>query len=161
MGKAPTSGRAGVRPTARPVPRGRAPAERRIVVGVDGSDASTRALEWAADEAMRAGATLEVHTAYGPGGVLTTPATTERAMRRLVDQSVGLVRQVTPEVDVVGITHEESPVNALIEASRGADLLVVGSRGRGGFTGLLLGSVSQQCAVHAHCPVVIVRPTDQ
>ncbi len=159
---AKASGRAAsVRPAARRVPRGRAPAEHRIVVGVDGSEGSTRALEWAAAEATRAGAALEVHTAYGPGGVLATPATTERTMRRLVDQSVDHVHQVAPGVEAVGVTHEGSPVTALIEASLGADLLVVGSRGRGGFTGLLLGSVSQQCAVHAHCPVVIVRPKDQ
>lgn len=156
------SGRAaGTRPAARRVPRGHPPAEHRIVVGVDGSEGSTRALEWAAAEAARAGAALEVHTAYGPGGVLATPATTERAMRRLVEQSVDHVHQVAPDVKALGVTHEGSPVTALIEASHGADLLVVGSRGRGGFTGLLLGSVSQQCAVHAHCPVVIVRPKDR
>jgi nucleotide-binding universal stress UspA family protein len=128
------------------------------VVGIDGSEGSTRALEWAAAEAARTGAMLEVHTAYGPGGVLTTPATTERTMRRLVDQSLARVQEVAPKVHAVGVTHEGSPVSALIDASQGADLLVVGSRGRGGFAGLLLGSVSQQCALHAHCPVVIVRP---
>ncbi|MHB1584517.1 MAG: universal stress protein [Acidimicrobiales bacterium] len=149
-----------MRAAARPVPHGPAPATRRIVVGVDGSDGSTQALEWAAGEAGRTGATLELHTAYGPGGVLTTPASTERAMRRLVEQSTAHVHESAPNVDTVGLTHEGSPVTALIDASRGAELLVVGSRGRGGFAGLLLGSVSQQCAVHAHCPVVIVRPTD-
>lgn len=151
----------GMEVAARPVPHGPTQAPRRIVVGVDGSDGSTRALEWAAAEAAHTGATLEIHTAYGPGGVLTTPASTERAMRRLIDQSVAHVHQAAPSVDTVGFTHEGSPITALIEASRGAELLVVGSRGRGGFAGLLLGSVSQQCAVHAHSPVVIVRPVDR
>jgi nucleotide-binding universal stress UspA family protein len=59
---------------------------------------------------------------------------------------------------VVGVTHQEHPASALIEASDGADLLVVGSRGLGGFRGLLLGSVGHQCVLHARCPVVIIRP---
>jgi nucleotide-binding universal stress UspA family protein len=60
-------------------------------------------------------------------------------------------------VTTISGTHERTPAKALIEASDGADLLVVGSRGLGGFKGLLLGSVSQQCSHHARCPVTIVR----
>ena len=59
------------------------------------------------------------------------------------------------------MTHEGSPAEILIEASRDADLLVVGSRGLGGFKGLLLGSVSQQCSQHARCPIVIVGPHEE
>jgi len=67
------------------------------------------------------------------------------------------VAKLAPGVTTVGHTHEESPAVVLIEASEGADLLVVGSRGLGGFKGLVLGSVSQQCSHHARCPITIVR----
>jgi nucleotide-binding universal stress UspA family protein len=56
------------------------------------------------------------------------------------------------------VVTEGSPARTLLDEARGADLLVVGSRGRGGFAGLLLGSVSQHCVHHAPCPVVVVRP---
>jgi nucleotide-binding universal stress UspA family protein len=132
----------------------------RVVVGIDGSEGSNRALEWAAIEAARSGAVLEVHAVYGPGYVFVTPHEVERAMQRLLDDAGKHIADVAPGVAFKGVIQQGSAAQSLIESSKGADLLVVGSRGRGGFSGLLLGSVSQQCSLHAHCPIVIVRPPE-
>ncbi len=129
----------------------------RIVVGIDGSERSMRALDWAAVQAQRCGAVLDVQTAYEPGYEFITPDEVDRTMQRRIAEAEARVASVAPGVAVTGGTHQASPAAVLIEASEGADLLVVGSRGHGGFTGLLLGSVSAQCSLHAHCPVTIVR----
>lgn len=129
----------------------------RIVVGVDGSAGGIRAAEWAAAEAARCDGTLEIHTAYRPGYVFVTEEDVREAMQQVVDEATAAAAVVAPGVTVSGATHEATPARTLIEASRDADMLVVGSRGRGGFAGLLLGSVSQQCSLHAHCTTVIVR----
>ena len=152
----------------------------RIVVGVDGSEGSRRALRWAAREASMRGAPLEVVHVYETERVSPTfaydetmdPAVwqkaredVEAAARRGAEHAQRLVDTLVAELDD-GVTAEGVAIEGaraaevLIERSRGAELLVVGSRGRGGFTSLLLGSVSQQCAHHAQCPVVIIRPTD-
>jgi nucleotide-binding universal stress UspA family protein len=131
---------------------------KRVVVGIDGSEGSNRALEWAADQAGRTGAILEVHASYGPGYVFITAQEVHQSLQQLIDEAANHIATVAPGVTFKGVTHEEPAAKVLIEASEGADLLVVGSRGLGGFSGLLLGSVSQQCSLHAHCPVVIVRP---
>jgi nucleotide-binding universal stress UspA family protein len=128
----------------------------RVVVGIDRSESSMRALDWAAAEAERTGAVLEIQTAYEPGYVHVTQEEVQRGMDRLVEHAAAHVATIAPGVVTIGKTHEQSPAEVLIEASEGADLLVVGSRGLGGFKGLLLGSVSQQCAHHAHCPLTIV-----
>jgi len=134
---------------------GRAAPLRRVVVGVDGSEGSTMALEWAAAEAGRNGAVLEVLAVYDTGK-------SQRAMELVIENAVAHVATVAPGVVVKGVTQEGFPATVLIEASRGADLLVVGARGFGGFTGhLLLGSVSQQCSQHAHCPVVVVPALEE
>jgi nucleotide-binding universal stress UspA family protein len=80
----------------------------------------------------------------------------EAAARNLLDACVDEARSADPDVDVQGELVEGRPAGALLEAARSADLLVVGSRGRGGFAGLLLGSISAQCVHHAPCPVVVV-----
>lgn len=147
--------------TTAPATTSLAPPPHRVVVGIDGSEGGIRALEWAAAEADRSGAVLEVHTAYGTGYVFITPSEVHQTMQRLIDEAVDHVVTTAPGVVVKGVIHEGAPAKALIEASRGADLLVVGSRGLGGFSGLLLGSISQACSLHAHCPVVIVRPCDE
>nr|WP_128979411.1 universal stress protein [Streptomyces roseicoloratus] len=135
-----------------------------MVVGVDGSPASHEALRWAARHARLTGANLEAWGAYDvPGAVgWSAPAVdaafdAQHARQALTDEirtALGGSGDVALEEHVV----RGNPAKVLTEASEGADLLVVGSRGRGGFSSLLLGSVSQQCALHASCPVVIVRP---
>ena len=134
----------------------------RIVVGIDGSEHGAKALDWAVAEAQRTGAILDIVAAwifpmtYGYAFTTTVEAVRQRA-RQLVDNSITHVTEVAAGVVVRGETWEKPPAQALVEASADADLLVVGSRGMGGFVGLLLGSVSQHCTRHAHCPVVIVR----
>lgn len=142
-----------------------------IVVGVDGSPHSRRALRWAVEEAgLRAAAIRAVCVWSWPyeqseiahlAGASVRDALCEDADRTL-DAAVRAAGLSTEAVERLVV--EGSPAPRLIEAARDADLLVVGSRGRGGFAGLLLGSVSQHCAQGAPCPVVIVRhvaePTD-
>lgn len=151
----------------------------RIVVGVDGSDESRNALAWAAEEAKLRQAELEVVYAYeytpawqlyGYEGVSVAQmdaiaAEDEAAQERAQELAGELVHQMVHDlgpVDGVKVTPvaitDRRAAAALVARSEGADMLVVGSRGRGGFSGLLLGSVSQQCAAHAHCPVTIISP---
>lgn len=137
--------------------------ERRIVVGVDGSSGSLQALEWAAHEARQRGTVLEILVAWTlPAASMYafTPdvAGIAGAMQEIANQAAQRSAEVEPEVVVRTEVKEIPPAEALVDASQGAEMLVVGSRGYGGFRGLLLGSVSQHCAHHAHCPIVIVRP---
>jgi nucleotide-binding universal stress UspA family protein len=136
----------------------------RIVVGVDGSPPSVEALRWAVAEAAAHGAEVVAVAAWefpfvpsGPGaGFYVGPTAddlTEDAVHQL-DEALGQLD--TGSVTVTRLTEYGSPAHVLLEQSAGADLLVVGARGHGGFTGLLLGSVSQQCATHAVCPTVVV-----
>ena len=142
-----------------------------IVVGVDGSEASKRALSWALEEAALRGSPLRVlHAWLGSA----PPAAIDAIQREHPDIDVaaeprsflrGVVDEVagpSPAVDISQEVVQSTAASMLLAASRQADLLVVGSRGVGGFHGLLLGSVSLQCAHHAGCPVVIVpvRSTD-
>ena len=140
----------------------------RVVVGVDGSDHAARALRWAIDEALRRGAPLEVvHAWHYPYigvevGFTATPSVLEAAekvARQILDDAAAVASDAG--VDGVERSLVSGPAaGALLDAAKGADVLVVGSRGRGGFAGLLLGSVSQQVAHHAPCPVVIVPGGD-
>jgi nucleotide-binding universal stress UspA family protein len=132
----------------------------RVVVGLDGSQASVRALEWAASEASRTGSILEGHASYDPGYVFISSDQVRMAMKKVLDEAAKHVAEIAPGVTFKGVAHEAHAAKVLVDASRGADLLVVGSRGLGGFSALLLGSIGQHCAVHAHCPVLIVRPTE-
>jgi nucleotide-binding universal stress UspA family protein len=136
----------------------------RIIVGVDGSAGSRRALQWAADEAAQRGATLVVvHAWHFPPGAFapyvpaatTTGVLMEEAAEKLVAEAEASIA-MPAGITVHHVVVEGTAATQLLREAAGADLLVVGSRGRGGFTGLLLGSVSQQCAHHAPCPVVIV-----
>jgi nucleotide-binding universal stress UspA family protein len=141
---------------------------KRIIVGVDGSDHSQAALTWAYEEAAHHGASLNVIAAwrapvlpqsppYGslpPEGYDTQPGNDALA---LLERLVADLEVRTPAVDMQTSIEEGNPAKVLIERSKGADLMVVGSRGRDGFAGMLLGSVSQHLVAHANCPVVIVR----
>ncbi len=82
-----------------------------------------------------------------------------RVAQDVVDNELDELGDEAAGIHVTRAVVEGTPAPTLLEAAEGADLLVVGSRGRGGFTGLLLGSVSQQCALHAPCPLVIVPPS--
>ena len=137
-----------------------------IVVGLDGSDESTRALDWAAEEADLRGGRVRVVTAwhvpvlvysagYTPMVAPSVEESSEHAANTIVEGAAAELTDRGLEVDTV--VEYGNAAQALIDASAEADLLVVGSRGHGGFAGLLLGSVSTQCAQHATCPVVVVR----
>jgi nucleotide-binding universal stress UspA family protein len=137
----------------------------RIVVGVDASEGSRRALEWAVEEARLRHAQLEVvhvwhypYLASGPWVPVPDPGEEafEADARHTLEVSLEGVDTSALEPPVESTLGFGGAVPALIAAAKGADLLVVGSRGRGGFTGLLLGSVSQELTHHAPCPLVIV-----
>jgi nucleotide-binding universal stress UspA family protein len=135
----------------------------RIVVGVDGSDGSEAALDWSIDEAMRCDAELILvhgwtYPYQGPRTGITEPRDDMRldAMRTL-EACAHHVREVAPALRCHSIISEQSPAKAVIDAGKDADLVVVGSRGHGGFSALLLGSVSRTVLQHAPVPVAIIR----
>jgi nucleotide-binding universal stress UspA family protein len=138
-----------------------------IVVGVDGSECSRSALRFALNEARIRHAKLRIvvgwHVplaAYG-GGLAPSPAgvmeDAEIAARAVLSEALALVKADGPALEIEPVVREGQSANVLVEEAAKADLLVVGSRGWGGFRELMLGSVSQQCAHHARCPVAIVR----
>ena len=135
----------------------------RIVVGVDGSENALEALRWAVAESELRGATVDAVSTwhYPTAGVEFAPVADPQMFEGAAAQSLReAVAKVCPDEltrrRVKTSVIQDSPARALVEAAEGADLLVVGSRGRGGFKGLLLGSVSAQCVHHAPCPVVVV-----
>jgi nucleotide-binding universal stress UspA family protein len=138
----------------------------KIVVGVDGSAGSKRALQWAADEAVLRGAELVIvhawhlppgaYVPYVPAAATAVGMMEEDAEKLLADAEASIAMPAGVRMRHVAV--EGTAATQLLHQAADADLLVVGSRGRGGFTGLLLGSVSQHCAHHAPCPVVIVPP---
>lgn len=141
----------------------------RIVVGIDGSPESAAALRWAlAEGALRGVVVVAVHawtfvppSAMGEPGVIPIAATNLMddlsLQRQAAEAALGEALGDTGEAEVELIVTEGAPGDVLVDAARDADLVVVGSRGRGGFKGALLGSVSQHVVQHASCPVVIVR----
>jgi nucleotide-binding universal stress UspA family protein len=129
----------------------------RIVVGVDGSNGGAHALKWAAEEAAFRDALLEIHSAWGPGYVFVNPKEIRRVLNGIVDAAAERAAEFAPGVAIAKEIHEGSPGQVLVEASDGATLLVVGSRGLGRLKGAFLGSVSTECALHARCPVLVVR----
>ncbi len=133
----------------------------RIVVGVDGSKGADSALVWAAVQAQRTGATLEIHAASGPESVISSSGERAERLERILQHAAEHARRVAPDIVTTMKAYDGLPSADLIGASQSAGLLVVGSRGRGGFRGLLLGSVSRQCVHRAGCPVVVVRPAEE
>lgn len=133
-----------------------------VVVGIDGSPMSVRALEWACDYADQRDQQVVAVTGYGiPWTIFITPTYQESdyandAERMLTDA----VRQVTdsrPRASIEARLVPEKPAVALTMASRGADLLIVGAHGHGGAPDLHIGSVANACVNHAPCPVVVYR----
>ena len=140
-----------------------------IVVGVDGSDISRKALDWAYEEAAHHGASLTVVTTWHPPAMPMTPPygnlppedygdQPRKEALELLDRFTSELVPKDPVVDIrTSVEEGKNPSKVLIERSKEADLVVVGSRGHGGFAGMLLGSVSQHLVAHAECPVVVVR----
>jgi nucleotide-binding universal stress UspA family protein len=140
----------------------------RIVVGVDGSPTSKAALRWAIHQADLTGSTVdavlawEYPAAIAGFGWAPVPVTSDAAFETLADktlaETVSEAAGPDPAVPINPVVVNGYPAAVLLHAAEGADLLVVGSRGHSEFTNALLGSVSQNCAHHAKCPVVIIRP---
>jgi nucleotide-binding universal stress UspA family protein len=144
----------------------------RIVVGTDGSRSACAAVAWAAREAALRGVELQVIHAWTPGlaaypspwytpsdvGVEASFEASQTIAARVCETAREQAAAAAPGVKVRCEAIEGGSTQVLLEQSGDADLLVVGARGHGGFIGLVLGSVSDQCARHAHIPVVVVPP---
>lgn len=134
-----------------------------IVVGVDGSRAAANALEFAVEEARLRGASLHVTYAYPVIERHVTGSTGKDYYEQAEEEAKEFIQTMmkdapsTDGLDVQWLGVPGNPAEVLIEASREATILVVGSRGVGGFIGLLMGSVSEQCVHHSYCPVLVVR----
>ena len=159
----------------RPDTTDRGTSRARMVVGVDGSAGSREALRWALPEAARKGAVLEVVSAFpvdfywidpyllDRGRIDALRADTEERTRELVEAVRGepavAAAPGTRDVPVEVVVVAGAPAEHLVRVAEGADLLVVGSRGRGSVRSTLLGSVALHCAAHAHCAVAVVHPS--
>lgn len=142
-----------------------------IVVGVDGSPGSQAALAWAAREARLRGTALTLVGAWqlpmgsyaGAGWAGVIPELRddcEKVATGQIDAACAAVGTALDGLEVKRVVREGGAAGVLLEAAEGADALVVGTRGHGGFVGMLLGSVSTQCAHHSRCPLVIVPDPD-
>ncbi|UKA67146.1 universal stress protein [Arthrobacter sp. FW306-05-C] len=133
----------------------------RIIVGVDGSDQSKAAMDWAIEEGRLRIGEVQALTAWSFPYVSDAMGTAwdyeifEKDAQAILEAELERVKD--RGVSVTGKIVEGNPASALIDASRDADLVALGSRGHGGFTGMLLGSVSHQTIHHAHCPVLVIR----
>ena len=138
-----------------------------VIVGVDGSPQSVFALAWACQRARTCGDLVRAVCAWSlsasgedwivpPGEKAAGRLRAERVLREAIEE----VRRGQPAAEVEPLVVDGSAAQVLVDMSADADMLVVGSRGRGGFAGLLLGSVSQQCVHHARCPVTVIREPD-
>lgn len=134
----------------------------RIVVGVDGFEPSMAALRWSIHQARLTGAMVEAVTAWHiPVGTGWLPAADMPDYQEdafdVLSEAMAQMYVIDPDVEVCPRVVKGQAGRVLTDAAEGADLLVVGGRGHGGLAGAMLGSVSQFCAHHARCPVVIMR----
>lgn len=138
----------------------------RIVVGVDGSASSQAALSWALRQAELTGATVEavivwhypvMAVPFAPVAILDEPDDFRTLAATTLTNAIAATVDPASSVKVSSTVRQGIPADVLLDVAGGADLLVVGSRGHGGFTEALLGSVSQHCVHLATCPVVIIR----
>lgn len=137
----------------------------RIVVGVDGSESSRRAMQWAAERAAEGDQLVLAHAwNLNAVGAFESPYLNvidyETHAHRLIDELAAELAQSEEAkgLEIIVSVEHGHPGQMLIELSDGADLVVVGSRGYGGFKGLLLGSVSTYVVHHARCPVAVIPP---
>ncbi|MFC0527667.1 universal stress protein [Phytohabitans kaempferiae] len=133
-----------------------------VVAGVDGSDHALLALEYAFEQAAARGSALRVVRAWTPAAPRWRPAAYDldeqvAAERAELDELLATSCDKYPQVEVIADVVTGPPGRVMVQASDGARLVVVGSRGHGGFRGLLLGSTSQQLLHHANCPVAVIR----
>lgn len=136
------------------------PAEGPVVVGVDGSPTSDAAIATAFDEASWRGAELvAVHT-WSENDSEHMRGQTGQVEKELLAERLAGWQEKYPDVDVRRVLTQGRPVERLLEHAAGAQLMVVGSRGNGGFSGMLLGSTSQALIRHATCPLIVVRPVE-
>lgn len=140
----------------------------RIVVGVDDSPGGRAALAWALEEARLRDAELEVTHVFSLPWTEGLDADWPTVEASYADQAKQMLERLIADASTTAtavkpvsvVLRSEGPAFGLLERSKGADLLVVGTRGRGGFAGVLLGSVSTQCVQHANCPTVVVPLRD-
>lgn len=141
----------------------------RIVVGVDGSEGSLGALRWGLAEAERLGATVDAVTVYSPHtpsfavvpeAMYIPPGSREEREKEAAETLDRAIDAVLggrePPCQINRLVVSGRAASTLLDIAQEADMLVIGSRGLGGFTGLLLGSISHQCVSHAPCPVVVI-----
>jgi nucleotide-binding universal stress UspA family protein len=131
----------------------------KVVVGIDGSASSIDAFRWAVRQAQLTGSVVEAVMAWQyPAGVVSAGAQDfEAESRRALDGAIEGAFTTAPPVQVIRVVEEGEPAPTLVRRSKDAALLVVGSRGHGAFVGILIGSVSEYCVTHAHCPVLVLR----
>ena len=132
-----------------------------IVVGVDGSPSSQRAVRWASQQARLTGATLRAVSSWRwPNYITIVPPGVDLAgdTRRTLDEVLEVALAGSEDLSVTRHVIEGPPGPALLTQAQDASLLVVGAQGRAAFPGMLLGSVAEYCVRHGSCPVVVVRP---
>jgi nucleotide-binding universal stress UspA family protein len=153
------------------MPAQESPSSPRIVAGIDGSPSSVRALRWAIRQAGLTGAAVDAVIAwhlpelaaasgFGVVGAIEPVYDFQERAGKIVADAISSTLDPASDVPVRARVDQGHAAQVLLDASAGADLLVVGSRGHGGFAEALLGSVSQHCVQHAPCPVVIIRGPD-
>jgi nucleotide-binding universal stress UspA family protein len=132
-----------------------------VVVGVDGSPSSQRAVRWASRQAKLTGATLRAVSSWRwPNYITIVPPGVDLASdtRRTLDEVLEEALAGSEDLSVTRHVIEGPPGPALLTQAQDASLLVVGAQGRAAFPGMLLGSVAEYCVRHGSCPVVVVRP---